>query len=62
MGYMPVISNLAAPILDYVTKDGDGVRFEAVKFSSFAEMAEALRNGHIQVAFIIAPLAIVLDE
>ena len=62
MGYMPVISNLAAPILDHVTKEGDGIRFEAVKFSSFAEMAEALRNGHIQVAFIIAPLSIVLRQ
>jgi len=62
MGYMPVISNLACPLLDYATKDGNGIRFEALKFSSFAEMGEALRNGHIQAAFIIAPLAIVLRQ
>lgn len=62
MGYMPVITNLASPILDYASKDGNGVRFEALKFGSFAEMGEALRSGHIQAAFIIAPLAVVLHQ
>jgi NitT/TauT family transport system substrate-binding protein len=62
MGYMPVITNLAAPLLDYASKDGDGLRFEALKFSSFAEMGESLRNGHIHAAFIIAPLSIVLHQ
>jgi len=62
MGYMPVITNLAAPLLDYVSKDRKGLRFEALKFSSFADMGEALRNDHIQGAFIIAPLSIVLHQ
>ncbi len=62
MGYMPVITNLACPLLDYASRKTDGVRFNAMKFSSFAEMGEALRNGDIQVAFIIAPLAIVLKQ
>jgi len=62
MGYMPVVANLACPLLDEATRDGDGIRFEALKFSSFAEMAEALRNGHIEAAFIIAPLSIVLRQ
>ena len=62
MGYMPVITNLAAPLLDHVTVRGNGVRFSAIKFNSFAEMAEALRNDKIQVAFMIAPLAIVLRQ
>lgn len=62
MGYMPVITNMAAPLLDYASREGDDIRFEAVKFASFAEMAEALRNGDIEAAFIIAPLAIVLRQ
>lgn len=62
MGYMPVITNLAAPLLDAASKDGKGVRFEAMKFSSFAEMGEALRNGSIDAAFIIAPLAVALRQ
>jgi NitT/TauT family transport system substrate-binding protein len=62
MGYMPVVTNLAAPLLDYATVEGHGLRFEALKFSSFAEMGEALRSGHIQAAFIIAPLSIVLHQ
>jgi NitT/TauT family transport system substrate-binding protein len=59
---MPVITNLAAPILDKVTRDSEDLRFKALKFSSFAEMAEALRNGSIQAAFMIAPLSIVLHQ
>ena len=62
MGYMPVVTNLAAPLLDHVSRHGTGVHFEAVKFASFAEMAEALRNDDIQAAFIIAPLAVVLYQ
>jgi NitT/TauT family transport system substrate-binding protein len=62
MGYMPVITNLSAPILDYITKPGSDTYFQAVKFASFAEMAEALRNGQIQAAFMIAPLSIVLAQ
>jgi NitT/TauT family transport system substrate-binding protein len=63
MGYMPVITNLAAPLLDAASAGSDtGIRFKAVKFASFAEMAETLRNGQIQAAFIIAPLSIVLQQ
>jgi NitT/TauT family transport system substrate-binding protein len=63
MGYMPVITNLAAPLLDHVSSQYDcEYRFKAIKFVSFAEMAEALRNDEIQAAFIIAPLAIVLRQ
>ncbi len=62
MGYMPVVTNLAAPLLDYVSKDSGAYRYQAVKFSSFAEMAESLRNGHIDAAFMIAPLAVVLHQ
>jgi len=62
MGYMPVVTNLAAPLLDYVSKDNGAYRYQAIKFSSFAEMAESLRNGHIDAAFMIAPLAVVLHQ
>ncbi len=63
MGYMPVITNLAAPLLDHASINvSSPVRFKALKFASFAEMAEALRNGEIQAAFIIAPLSIVLRQ
>lgn len=62
MGYMPVITNLAAPILDFASKTSKGVRYKALKYASFAEMAESLRNGEIEVAFMIAPLSIVLRQ
>ena len=62
MGYMPVITNLAAPLLDYTSRDNEDIRFKGLKFASFAEMAESLRNGDIQVAFMIAPLSVVLRQ
>ncbi|MDH5370126.1 MAG: ABC transporter substrate-binding protein [Gammaproteobacteria bacterium] len=62
MGYMPVITNLAAPLLDFASKEGNGIRYKAIKYASFAEMAESLRNGEIEVAFMIAPLSIVLKQ
>lgn len=62
MGYMPVITNLAAPILDFASKEGTGDRYKAIKYASFAEMAESLRNSEIDVAFMIAPLSIVLRQ
>jgi len=62
MGYMPVISNLACPLLDSASRERGGIRLEALKFSSFSELGEALRNGDIQAAFMIAPLGIVLHQ
>lgn len=62
MGYMPVITNLAAPLLDHASRERNDIQFKAMKFSSFAEMAEALRNDRIQAAFIIAPLSVVLRQ
>lgn len=62
MGYMPVVTNLSAPLLDYASKENSQVRFNALKFSSFSEMGESLRNGKIDAAFIIAPLSIVLKQ
>jgi NitT/TauT family transport system substrate-binding protein len=61
MGYMPVITNLAAPLVDFASKKS-APQFEALKFGSFAEMGEAFRSGHLQVAFIIAPLAIAMYQ
>jgi len=62
MGYMPVVTNLACPLLDRATIKGTGPKLEAIKFSSFADMGEALRSGSIDVAFMIAPLSIVLCQ
>ncbi len=62
MGYMPVITNMSAPLLDHVSKESKDVYFKALKFSSFAEMASALRSDKIQAAFIIAPLSVVLHQ
>jgi len=62
MGYMPVITNLASPLLDFASRETGDIRFQALKFASFAEMAEALRNDQIQAAFMIAPLSIVLRQ
>jgi NitT/TauT family transport system substrate-binding protein len=59
MGHMPVIANLACPLLE-AASEGDDIRFSAIKYGSFAEMAESIRNKSIDAAFIIAPLPLVL--
>jgi NitT/TauT family transport system substrate-binding protein len=60
IGYMPVYCSLAIPILDHLSRSGQDIHIEALQFSSFAEMAESYKHNHIQAAFIIAPLAIVM--
>lgn len=62
MGHMPVIANLACPLLDKASQANTEFHFQAMRFSSFAEIGEALRNGQIQVGFMIAPLSIVLRQ
>ncbi len=62
IGYMPVISNLSVPIMAEAAAQGAPVGINAIKFSSFADMADALRNEQLDVAFIIAPLAIALKQ
>jgi NitT/TauT family transport system substrate-binding protein len=62
MGYMPVITNLSAPLLDFASKGRRDIRLEAIKFSSFADMADAFKNDEVQAAFIIAPLALVMKD
>ncbi len=59
LGHMPVIANLACPLLEEASRD-ESLRFVAVKYASFAEMADAFRTGNLDAAFIIAPLPLVL--
>jgi NitT/TauT family transport system substrate-binding protein len=61
IGYMPVYCSLAIPIMDHISRNRQDVRFEALQFSSFAEMAESFKHNHIQAAFVIAPLAVVMQ-
>src|SRR5512140_367307 len=46
LGHMPVIANLACPLLDEASRD-ESLRFLAVKYGSFAEMADAFRTGNL---------------
>jgi len=49
-------------LLDYASRGSKDIYYEAVKFSCFAEMGQALRQGNIDVGFMIAPLPIVLRQ
>ncbi len=62
IGYMPVISNLSVPIMAEAAAQNGKVSINAIRFSSFADMADALRNEQLDIAFIIAPLAIALRQ
>lgn len=39
-GYVPVVSNMTAPLPDYASRDGDGIRFKTLKLASYAELAD----------------------
>ena len=62
IGYMPVISNLSVPLMAEAAISMDKHWIDAIKFSSFADMADALRHGQLNIGFMIAPLAIALRQ
>ncbi len=62
IGYMPVVSNLSVPIMAEAASLNKVPQLEPIKFSSFADMADALRHGQLDAAFMIAPLAIALRQ
>lgn len=55
IGYLPITDHLVL-----IAKELYPDSFTAVKFSSWAELSEALRSGSIDAAFILTPLALKL--
>ncbi len=61
VGYLPITCHLLVPV-SWHDLQGTEMAFEAVKFSAWPEMIEALRGGELDVTFILAPIALALIE
>ncbi|MGQ9499538.1 MAG: ABC transporter substrate-binding protein [Dissulfurimicrobium sp.] len=61
VGFMPITCQLICPVtLEHL--ESKGQPFDAIKFTSWPDMIEALKGGELDMAFILAPIAITLHE
>jgi NitT/TauT family transport system substrate-binding protein len=61
VAYIPVTCHLACPVTDFISKYSlDGTLFIPRLFQGFPEVKEALIADRMQVAFMVAPMAIAL--
>ena len=63
VGFLPVTCHLTCPVTHFINKSstGDGM-FEPMRFKGWPELKEAFLSDHLQAAFILAPMAMVLRE
>ena len=62
VGYLPVTCHLTCPVTDFASRTSTSARFESKRFTSFPEMAEAIKTGALDATFMILPLAMKLRE
>jgi NitT/TauT family transport system substrate-binding protein len=62
VGFLPVTCHLTCPVTDFASKSSKSTRFESQRFTDFPSMAESIKAGRIEAAFMIAPLAMKLRE
>ncbi len=62
VGYLPITCHILCPVTHHRLELIGSKSFLPVKFSSWPEMIEALRGGEIDMAFILAPIAIALKQ
>src|SRR5450631_3055226 len=62
VGFLPVTCHLTCPVTDFASKASKSTRFESQRFTDFPTMAEPIKAGRIEAAFMIAPLAMKLRE
>ena len=61
VGFLPITCHLICPVTEDRLRGSDR-EFRTVKFSSWPDMIDAVRGGEIDIAFILAPIAIALRE
>ena len=63
VGFIPVTCHLTCPVTDFINQNMTGAGlFEPVRFSGFPEIKEAFLSGYLPATFILAPLAMALQE
>jgi NitT/TauT family transport system substrate-binding protein len=63
VGFLPVTCHLTCPVTDFINRNlsGEGI-FEPVRFNGFPEIKEAFLSGYLPATFILAPMAMALQE
>lgn len=63
VAFLPVTCHLTCPVTDYASKTSDtGTRFNSKLYEEFPPIADAMKAGSLQAAFMIVPLAMKLRE
>ena len=63
VAFVPVTCHLTCPVTDYASKTSTtGTRFDALRFSEFPSIVEALKAKRLVAAFLTVPLAMKLRE
>src|SRR5579859_6330863 len=61
VAYVPVTCHLTCPVTDYATHTTTtGTRFDALRFTEFPTIVDALRGKRLEAAFLTVPLAMAL--
>ncbi len=61
VGFLPITCHLLCPVT-HARLMGTEMEFSTIKFSSWPDMIDAVRGQEIDIAFILAPIAIALRE
>lgn len=63
VAFVPVTCHLTCPVTDYASKTSTtGTRFDALRFTEFPPIVEALKTKKLLVAFLTVPLAMKMRE
>ena len=63
VAFLPVTCHLTCPVTDFASKTSiTGTRFDALRFSEFPSIVEALKSKKLLAGFITVPLAMKMHE
>jgi NitT/TauT family transport system substrate-binding protein len=63
VAFIPVTCHLTCPVTDYASKTSTtGARFDAMRFSEFPSIVEALRTKKLLAGFLTVPIAMKMRE
>lgn len=63
VAFLPVTCHLTCPVTDYASKTSTtGTRFDAMRFSEFPSIVEALRSKKLLAGFVTVPIAMKMRE
>ncbi len=63
VAYVPVTCHLTCPVTDFASHTSTtGTRFDALRFTSFPDIIDALKSKKLQAGFLTVPLAMKMRE